>query len=245
MSKPAPSQPSERQEDSNPHYGQTGLRELHGGKVNALTDAYLLTGDAEEHARLDAQHAAISLMLGGLFPQQARSVVEATLKESNEDQSPAILDIGTGSGAWAIAIAKQFPDADVLGLDLVHVNASSERPSNCRFEICDANEDLGRYPSDSFNLVHIRLALQGVKNYHKLFSQVHRMLRPGGVLLVLEAAFAVFDANKELILADKPDDAVRIHMVSPDCRHVQPSNLSKSVQYVDPSPALNFGYSIN
>ncbi|KAG8917185.1 hypothetical protein FRC01_002619 [Tulasnella sp. 417] len=88
MSKPAPSQPSERQEESNLQYGQTGLRELHGGKVNALTDAYLLTGDAEEHARLDAQHAAISLMLGGLFPEQARSVVEETLKNRMKIRAP-------------------------------------------------------------------------------------------------------------------------------------------------------------
>ncbi|KAG8895383.1 hypothetical protein FRC00_007551 [Tulasnella sp. 408] len=203
MSNPDPSQAPD---DLNPQSGQTVLRELHGGKVNALTDAYLGTGDAQEHARLDAQHAAIGLMLGGLFPEQVRSIVEATLERSSGTPKPTILDIGSGSGAWAIAMARQFGDADVVGVDLVPVNPSSEQPHNCRFEICNANAELDRYPSDAFNIVHIRLMLQGVKDYHELFRQCHRILRPGGVLLVLEAAFAAFDANKDRIRAEKPED---------------------------------------
>lgn len=85
----------------------------------------MYTGDAEEHARLDAQHTSISLMLGGLFPQQARGMIEATLQRSEGNPDPAVLDIGTGSGVWAIAVARQFPDVDVLGLDLVPVNPGS------------------------------------------------------------------------------------------------------------------------
>ncbi|KAG8923724.1 hypothetical protein FRC00_005933, partial [Tulasnella sp. 408] len=58
----------------------------------------------------------------------------------------------------------------------------------------------------SFNVVHIRAMLQGVKNFHELFYHTHRMLRPGGVLLVLEPVPALFDANKDLIQARTPDD---------------------------------------
>ena len=31
---------------------------------------------------------------------------------------PAALDIGTGSGTWAIDMGKQFPHAEIVGLDL-------------------------------------------------------------------------------------------------------------------------------
>ncbi|KIO32930.1 hypothetical protein M407DRAFT_61035, partial [Tulasnella calospora MUT 4182] len=95
-------------------------------------------------------------------------------------------DLGAGSGAWAIAMARQFPEADVLGLDLVPVNPGSEPPSNCRFEVCDANVDLPSYPAESFNVVHVRAVLQGIKDYRELFYQVSRMLRPGGVFVIVE-----------------------------------------------------------
>lgn len=85
----------------------------------------------------------------------------------------------------------------------------SEPPLNCRFDICDANVDLKRYSASSFNVIHIRAMLQGVKNFHEIFYHTHRMLRPGGVLLVLEPLPALFDANKDLIQARTPDDEVR------------------------------------
>ncbi|KAG8923725.1 hypothetical protein FRC00_005934, partial [Tulasnella sp. 408] len=158
MSKPAPPQAPG---DSNPQSGQTLLRELHGGKVNALTDAYLGT------------------------------------------------DIGTGSGAWAIAMARQFPDADVVGLDLVPVNSSSS-PQRAASQLPLRNLRrkwrVGPLPIGCIQHRSHPNDASGVKNYHELFRQVHRILRPGGVLLVQEAPFAAFDANKDRVRAEKPED---------------------------------------
>ena len=52
-------------------------------------------------------------------------IVRKTLTPPNADIRPRVLDVGTGSGAWAIDMAREFPDADVLGMDLATVNASS------------------------------------------------------------------------------------------------------------------------
>ncbi|KAG8953815.1 hypothetical protein FRC04_001445 [Tulasnella sp. 424] len=182
------------------------LRQLHGLSVNALTDAYLFTGDAKEHERLDDQHVALCLMIGGFFPTGAQSAVNSAVKVPENGPKPAILDLGTGSGAWAIGVAKQVPHADVVGLDLVPVNPSSELPPNCTFEVCDVNTALDRYSDKSFNVVHMRMMLQGIKDYATLFNQVSRILRPGGVLVVIEAVWTSFDANMVRIQAEKPTD---------------------------------------
>lgn len=33
--------------------------------------------------------------------------------------TPKVLDVGTGSGSWVLDCAKMFPEAEVVGLDLV------------------------------------------------------------------------------------------------------------------------------
>ncbi|KAG8957516.1 hypothetical protein FRC03_010063 [Tulasnella sp. 419] len=53
--------------------------------------------DEEEHRRLDLQHAMIQKYFGALYP--AREAVERLLEPRDQD-TPMILDIGTGSGAW-------------------------------------------------------------------------------------------------------------------------------------------------
>lgn len=62
-------------------------------------------------------------MLGGLFP--AGSSAEEILLQRSDGYKPRVLDIGTGSGAWVIDVATQYPNVEVVGLDLAPVNPSS------------------------------------------------------------------------------------------------------------------------
>ncbi|KAG8953822.1 hypothetical protein FRC04_001452 [Tulasnella sp. 424] len=176
---------SSRVQDGDASTSAAPLRYVDGRAFNSRNDAYLLPGDAEEHARLDAQHSAITLMFGGLFPSQAQEEIEKSFKAEREDTNVTVLDIGTGSGVWAMALAKQFPNTDVIGLDIVPVNPSSEPPPNC---------------------LHVRALLQGIKDYTALFQQIARLLQPGGVLLVVEPTYAGYDGDKNRILAKEPGE---------------------------------------
>lgn len=64
------------------------------------------------------------MMLGGHFPSKAKAPCEAALKSQEGKGKPVVLDIGTGSGAWAIGVAKDYREVDVIGIDLVQVNPS-------------------------------------------------------------------------------------------------------------------------
>lgn len=168
------------------------LREVDGRLFNTTSERYMLPADGLEHRRLDGQHQAVTTMLGGPFP--ANSGVEKVLSQRNDGCNPRVLDIGTGSGAWAIDVALQYPNAEVLGLDLAPVNPSSTAPSNCRFETGDASAGLKKY--GRFDIIHARSVLQGVKDYPALCADIAEVLNPQGIFISVEGDAGLYDKNK-------------------------------------------------
>jgi cyclopropane fatty-acyl-phospholipid synthase-like methyltransferase len=66
----------------------------------------LLPNDEREQDRLDLQHHLFRLVLDG----------DLTYSKVNEPQR--ILDVGTGTGVWAIDVGDLYPESEVLGVDL-------------------------------------------------------------------------------------------------------------------------------
>ena len=61
-------------------------------------------------------------MFDGLYPAPAE--VERVLTSRTSGTRPKVLDVGTGSGIWAIEMAELYPGVDVLGIDLIEVKPS-------------------------------------------------------------------------------------------------------------------------
>lgn len=153
----------------------------------------MLPADLIEHSRLDMQHEAICIVLDGPVPRE--SGVHNILSPRADGRQPRVLDVGTGAGSWAIAIAKAYPHVEVIGLDLAPVNTGSSPPDNCRFEKGDAHTDLGRL--GRFDVVHARAVLQGIKDFAAFFKEVANILNPGGIFLTIEPEMELFDEGKE------------------------------------------------
>jgi SAM-dependent methyltransferase len=95
-----------------------------------------------------------------------------------------ILDIGTGTGLWALDMADAFPGAEIIATDLSPIQHGAA-PPNVRFEVDDANA-AWTYPADSFDFVHMRGLTGCVRDWMYMYSQVLEHLVPGGWVEHLE-----------------------------------------------------------
>jgi SAM-dependent methyltransferase len=92
------------------------------------------------------------------------------------------LDVGSGTGLGAFAIATRFPDADVVGVDLSEemvAEARRKTPPELAGRIRFDQADAARLPfaDESFDLVTLG-------NMIPFFDGLARVLAPGGTLLL-------------------------------------------------------------
>ncbi|KAG4427827.1 hypothetical protein IFR05_016691, partial [Cadophora sp. M221] len=95
-----------------------------------------------------------------------------------------VLDIGTGTGIWAIEMADAYPSAHVIGTDLSPIQPLF-LPPNCAFEIVDLNLDW-TYPKNHFDFIHVRELFGSVSNWDDFFGQAFAHTKPGGHVEILE-----------------------------------------------------------
>jgi trans-aconitate methyltransferase len=129
---------------------------------------YAFPNDEEELDRMDLENQIFLMLLGG------------KLHHAPVVAPQRILDLGTGTGIWAIDIADLYPSASVIGTDLSPVQPTYV-PPNLQFEIDDFEQDWA-FQRDSFDLIHWRLLLASVSDYPKLFRQAFEHTKPGGYL---------------------------------------------------------------
>lgn len=101
-----------------------------------------------------------------------------------------VLDCATGTGDLALEFKAREPRAQVTGTDfceqmLDHAPLKSKaRGLDAKFLWADATNL--PFPEASFDIVTISFGIRNVSNPTKAISEMHRVLKPGGRLLVLE-----------------------------------------------------------
>lgn len=109
----------------------------------------------------------------------------------------AVLDIGCGTGAWALLLAQRYPHLDVLGIDshpaaleMAHTLAFTHDVATVRFAQQDVRTlDDSSLPPDHFDLLHVAFLAEAILtvDYVALARSLLRLLRPGGMLVWTEA----------------------------------------------------------
>ncbi|KAF2872768.1 S-adenosyl-L-methionine-dependent methyltransferase [Massariosphaeria phaeospora] len=106
-----------------------------------------------------------------------------------------VLDVGTGTGIWAMDFADAFPSAEVIGFDLSPIQPTMV-PPNCKFVVDDFEQDwLHNKP---FDYIHTRAISTAVKDWPHFLQQAYTNLKPGGWLELQEPTYPLGCTNKSL-----------------------------------------------
>ncbi|MCJ1396547.1 hypothetical protein MMC18_009438 [Xylographa bjoerkii] len=154
----------------------TDYRFEHGRRYHAFHDgAYYLPNDEIETDRLDLQHHVWRMTLNG-----------ALYLSPISDSIASVLDIGTGTGIWAIEFAQEHPSAQVIGVDLSPIQPAFV-PPNCSFIIDNIEEDW--VYDQKFDFVHARMLVLGIHDWPRFFRQSWDYMKPGAWLEMQELQF--------------------------------------------------------
>ncbi|KAI4861787.1 S-adenosyl-L-methionine-dependent methyltransferase [Hypoxylon rubiginosum] len=146
-------------------------RTYHSEKHNSK---YFTPNDEQQLQSQDITHHYLTLLLGD-------KIFLAPIPDNVEK----VLDIGTGSGIWAIDFADQYPNAEVIGTDLSPTQPLWV-PPNVKFELDDCTQPW-TWQDGTFDFVHIRYLFGAIADWNELFRQAYRVTKPGGWVQSCEA----------------------------------------------------------
>ena len=102
-------------------------------------------------------------------------------------QPKQVLDVGTGTGIWAIEMGDEHPDAHVLGTDLSPIQPELV-PPNCIFEIDDCEMEW-TWPDNHFDYIHVRDLHGSIRDWSKFMNEAFRCCKPGGLVELVHHNF--------------------------------------------------------
>jgi SAM-dependent methyltransferase len=182
---------------TSPVWTGDGFR-LGGSKVSVLEYSENFTGWSDDLTTLHEEAAGDGHPIDVASRQDALSQLRIHLREKAD---PTILEIGCSSGFMLKTIAESFPGATVVGADVVREPL---------FKLAKAfpNLPLMRFdllrcplPSASFDAIVILNVLEHIQDDEAAIRQLHRLLKPGGIVVVeVPAGPQLYDAYDKALM---------------------------------------------
>lgn len=155
----------------------------------------LFPGDVSGAANYDhAIFATTGGMLGRYSDGGGQAVVKWVAKNLPDLKPTRILEIGATLGQNLVPIAKAFPEAEVVAVDVGGpvlryglARAKSMGVENLTCVQADGS-DLSMFPDESFDWIQTTMFLHELSysSMRAIFSETYRLLKPGGVVLHVE-----------------------------------------------------------
>lgn len=135
---------------------------------------YFMPNDKREQERLNLHHHICRL-----------TIDDALFRAPIDPKNAQILDLGTGTGIWAIEMADEYPNAIVKGIDLSPIQPTWV-PPNCFFKVDDFESPW--HFSHKFDFIYARNLAGSVRDFPALYQSIIANLNPGGWVEVVDFA---------------------------------------------------------
>ncbi|KAK8155195.1 S-adenosyl-L-methionine-dependent methyltransferase [Phyllosticta citrichinensis] len=136
---------------------------------------YIFPNDEQEQDREDMKHAMTVAVCGDKLHLAPIGSVPSR-----------VLDLGTGTGIWAVDMGDTYPSAEIVGVDLSPIQPSFV-PPNVRFLVDDIESEW--VYSAPFDLIHLRAMAPAVKDWSKVLASALHWLTPNGYIEIQELDF--------------------------------------------------------
>jgi len=121
-----------------------------------------------------------------------KDFLEIVIKRCGLESPENLLDVGCGYGHWGRTLASILsPDIHVAGVDIEQDFADKAAEFGAAFGLSSMDYVAGNaenlpYEDNTFDLVTCQTVLIHVRDPKLVLEQMHRVLKPGGVLLIAE-----------------------------------------------------------
>ncbi|KAH6874386.1 S-adenosyl-L-methionine-dependent methyltransferase [Thelonectria olida] len=136
---------------------------------------YVMPNDNTENERLDLQNYIFLVTFENKLGLAPSNDADSKVKR--------VLDLGTGTGIWALDYADEHPEAEVTGIDLSPVQPGFV-PPNVQFIVDDIDEEWNY--TRPFDYIHSRMMTMSVKDWKDYLKKIFDNLEPGGYVELQE-----------------------------------------------------------
>ena len=128
------------------------------------------------------------IMSFGIDRSWRRKAVRAI---ADSEQQLHVLDVATGTGDFAIAIAKKLPaESGIVVVDLSEqmLEVGRQKVSG-NIVLQQGDVECLDFEEDSFDRVSVAFGVRNFEHLEQGLSEMYRVLRPGGKLVILELSY--------------------------------------------------------
>ncbi|MGH8030491.1 MAG: class I SAM-dependent methyltransferase, partial [Arenimonas sp.] len=203
---------------------------------SAILHMHIDTNPQSEQMGDESMLRTLAHQANAIWPQERplfdRYALEGAVK---------ILDLGCGSGEITRRLAQRYPQARLLGIDILEGPLAHARATNLdlgeRVRFATGDAFALALPDAEFDLVVCRHLSQSVPGFPRVLAQIDRVLRPGGWLHLLSEDYAMLQLPQDV---GAPDDfwqrTVLEFIAAQGCdgrigRHTPP--LVRALRYTD------------